>query len=205
MPKKCFTEDSFIQASHCGGGETQGRITTVGPLNSISSNQHLKAIKSSLLHSMISLWWAFYYTHSGLLKLPRKSCRVQMNKCLITKKPLLLFACSCAKPPRKAGLGRGIPPCSPHPEQIPSWCSREAVWLQQGPCGLPSSVVSTAVPALWALLLFSLLLPEPILWQKQGDSFFQCGGLEKHGLISDKAQRGEWFEVRHSWLTKILK
>lgn len=62
---------------------------------------------------MISLWWAFCYTHSALLKLPRKSCRVQMNKCLITKKPLLLFACSCgaaaSHPEKQAWAGESLP------------------------------------------------------------------------------------------------
>lgn len=87
--KKMFhSKLPFFLASHCGWrGETQGNITLVGPLNKISPNHHLKAIKRSLLHNMISLWWTFYYTGSSLLKLPRQSHMVQTNNCLITKKP----------------------------------------------------------------------------------------------------------------------
>lgn len=138
---------SFIQASHCGGRETQGRITTVGPSNSISSNQHLKATKSSLLHSMISLSWEFYYTRSGLLKLPRKSCRVQMNKCLITKNPLLLFACSCgaaaSHPEKQAWARESLPAALIQSKSHPGVPRRPS-----GSCRVPAGCQA----ALWALL-----------------------------------------------------
>lgn len=103
------------------GGETQGNITTIVPLNNISSSHHLKAIKRSLLHSMISLWWTFYYTDSGLLKLPRKNPMVHMKRCLITKKPSCSLPVLAGLPQttRKSRLGPGNP-SPPSPQPLPT-------------------------------------------------------------------------------------
>lgn len=70
MLKTCFTVNSppFWHLAVGRGGETQRRITAVGPLNHILSNWHLKAIKRSLFHRMTSSWWTFYHTGSSLLQ-----------------------------------------------------------------------------------------------------------------------------------------
>ena len=101
---------------------------------------------------------------------------------------LCIFLLGCHKPPEKAALGQGIPLHSPYPLQILSQHSWEAVWLRWGPHGWPSSHVSTAGPTPCALPLLSPLLQEPALWPKQGISFHQYGGLEKHGLISENSR-----------------
>lgn len=141
---------------------------------------------------MVSLWWTFYYTSSGLLKPSRKSHMVQTNKYFISKNPLTLcmFLQCCNKPPKKTRLGPRNPSPQPSPTAnsvpvFPGGCLAPA-----GSLGLPSSSVSTAVPAPWAWLLVSLYLAEPALEPKQV-SFLHCDHLEKHGLISDKAPRGE--------------
>ena len=147
------------------GGETQGRITTVGPLNNISSNQHLKAIKRSLLHSMTSLWWTFYYTGSALLKLPRKSHLVQMNKCLITKKASCSLHVLAVLPQatQKSRLGPGNPSLQPS-----STANAVPVFLggRLAPAGslrVAKQPCEHCCACMLGFALFSMLLQEPTL------------------------------------------
>lgn len=82
---------------------------------------------------MISLWWTFYSTGSGLVKPPEKAIWSKWISTQLVKNPLtlsMLLQC-CHKSPIKAGLGQGIPLHSPHPQQVLSQWSQEDAWLQQ--------------------------------------------------------------------------